>query len=172
MRQAAQLKKLQKALRSLNLDKKTLDAKRALAHETARFLIVSRDLMNAHFLAQPVFREDIVSDGLYVCEDDKGFYSVSLFFPHLEVKDAKRTSAFIQINQEKDYDGSDGEELQNLTEALSASLSVKSLCKLLLMLATYWRGCQVEGRKAAGLREPVAKMAKALAQRLRAASHD
>jgi hypothetical protein len=169
MRRAAQIEKLQKTLRSLNLDKNTLDAKRALAHETARFLIASRDLMNAHFLARPVYREDIVSDGLHFFEDKQGFYGVSLFFPHLEVKEAKRSPAFIQINSEKDYDGSDGDELQSLTEGLDASLSVNGLCKVLLMLATYWRECEAEGRKAAGLREPVAKMAQALRERLRAA---
>jgi hypothetical protein len=170
MPRAAQLDKLQKALRSLNLDKKTLDAKKALARETARFLIVSRDLMNAHFLARPVYREDVVSDGLHVFEDDQGFYGVSLFFPHLELKEAKRSPAFVQLNYEKDYDGSDDDELRSLTEGLDASLSVNGLCKTLLMLATYWRACEADGRKAAGLREPVAKMAQALRQRLRAAS--
>lgn len=172
MRQNAQLKKLQEALRSLNLDKRTLDAKRKLARETARFLIVSRDLMNAHFLARPIYREDVVSDGLHVYEDNQGFYGVSLFFPHVDVKDAKRSPSFIQINQEKDYHGSDGDELQSLTEGLNGSLSVIGMCKVHLMLATYWRGCEAEGRKAAGLREPIAKMAKALGQRLRASSHD
>jgi len=124
--------------------------------------------MNAHFLARPVDREDVVCDGLHFFEDKQGFYGVSLFFPHIEVKEAKRSPAFIQINWEKDYDGSDGDELQGLTEGLDASLSVNGLCKVLLMLATYWRECEAEGRKAAGLREPVAQMAQALRARLRA----
>jgi len=128
--------------------------------------------MNAHFLARPVDREDVVCDGLRFSEDDQGFYCVSLFFPHFEVEDSKRSSAFIQINQAKDYNGSEDGELQSLTEGISTSFSVNGLCGILLMLVTYWREYEADGRKAAGLREPVAEMAKTLEEQLRDASRD
>ena len=132
---------------SLTVDDVELESKREFARLVARLMIATRDLMNAHFLAEQVNREDGQLHELRYHEDAQGFYNAVIQYPHYDVDDGTKHAAFIQVNYERDFRGSDEHELDELTEALHASFSTIGLCHLADAVAAYWKRKIEEGRE-------------------------
>lgn len=140
-----------------------LEAKRDFARLVARTLIATRDLMNAHFLAQPVHREDGKLKELSYFEDDQGFYNVILHYPSLELHERRKNDAFIQVNFEQDFSGKKKTELDELTEALHASFTPKGLRKICKEVAAYWQRIKTDNRDVlAPISRPLQSLVEAL----------
>jgi len=140
-----------------------LEAKRDFARLVARTLIATRDLMNAHFLAEPVNREDGKLRELSYFEDDQGFYNVILHYPHLELGERQKNDAFIQVNYDQDFAGKETTELNELTEALHASFTPKGLRNICKEVAAYWRRVKKSNHDVlAPLSTPLQSLAEAL----------
>ena len=140
-----------------------LEAKRDFARLVARTLIATRDLMNDHFLAEPVHREDGKLREISCSEDAQGFYNVILNYPHLEVGVRRKNKAFIQVNFERDFDGKSKTELDDLTEALHASFTRRGLRNICKEVAVYWRRMQADNREVlAPLSKPLESLVGAL----------
>jgi len=140
-----------------------LEAKRNFARLVARTLIATRDLMNAHFLAEPTGREDGKLKELSYAEDVQGFYNVHLHYPNLELRERRKNNAFIQVNFEQDFDGKKKTELDDLTEALHASFTPKGLRNICKEVAAYWRQIKADNRE---LLTPLSKPLQALVEAL------
>ena len=141
------------------------EAKRDFARAVARMLIATRDLMNAHFLAEPADRVDGKLNEISYCEDDQGFYNVFVHCPSLDVETGRRNKAFVQINHEKDFCGKKKTELFELTEALHASFSSKGLRNICKEIAAYWQRIQADNRD---VLSPISKPLRSLVEALEA----